>query len=257
MRSRAAVVFAVTLAGGLLGCSRPTTGALFIVEGDGVRVPADVDAIHVRVSDDSGAVDYDRVLPACSGARDGSCFKLPERFLLVPGPLAPGAIVTLRLEAISAGQVVIANQMQFRFSPDRLLQIPMSLYATCLGNTSCAPRGLICGPDGSCQAPPQVGSPLDGGGSPLDAAIVSNSPRDLGPSSDLESPRIQHDFGHASLEDLSPAEHEHDLSHLRDLAAPQDLAVACGDIAQPCCAGQQCLFGYSCNLQLQVCGEFP
>jgi hypothetical protein len=246
-----AIAIALALAG---GCSSPTQ-MLVEIDNAGVRVPADVDSLHIRIGTDD-AVSYENTLPICTGAGSAGCYPLPLRLLLIPGPLEPQAVVTVLAEARAADRPVIADSARFRFASGQTLRMTFALYSRCLGNTMCAATGRTCGDDGTCQTPMINGAPPDlgmlpEGGAPTDArpGVDLAMPPD-GPGGPDLSITPQPDLSITPQPDLS-------ITPQLDLSTKPSGDLSCGDLGEPCCDGSWCNNGYTCHPVLMVCGVFP
>lgn len=271
--SRTLAIAALAL-GALAGCTKARTEAVVIVATDGVRVPDDVDALTLVVADTTDPTNplFSKSFRVCGGDVTSDCFTLPLDFTLVPGPHRDHSS-RVQITATRHATPVIDDAAIFTFAEGQSLRLDFVLYANCLGNTDCASRDQACGPDAMCQpvpANPMSGEP-DLSVGPADLAVAD----DLASTPDLATPPI----------DLSvPVV---DLARPIDLALPADMAmctpscpanfcgtscgmpctclgnhvcqasvcVACGALGQPCCVGNMCNTGVSCNVGTNVCEQ--
>jgi hypothetical protein len=254
---RRALVVALALAG---GCTTPRTECVIVISTAGVRIPDDVTALHLTVSDHSPSGDdplYDAPVPLCSGGLASGCYDLPVTAALYPGPQHGTDSVKVEVDAVNtAGTKVIADAALFTFARQQSLRLDFVLYARCLGVTDCAERDLACGPDANCVplTPSTVnGEPDLARQAPEDFAtpIYDLAGADLLPGADMARP---------------PA----DLTIVSDLAGcanvvcpPGETCNAgtcnpCGTVTMQCCVTTQpaCGVGLACNgAQCEVCGQ--
>ena len=244
---------AATLASG--GCTQHQTELVLVVTTEGVRIPEDVQKLHVVVQDRQPSLDdtvWDSFVPLCNDMLTSSCYDIPVTAVLYPGKKNSDDSVRVQVDAIGPGGVVISDAALFTFAERQSLRLDFVLYANCLGNVACAQRDQACGPLDTCidLHPGQTSGPLD-----LALPVV----QDMAMS--LPADMTMVDLAGADLTTVPP-----DLTSTLDLAGCGGIqcdmgeqcvagqCVPCGDPGLPCCfmsAGGPS--GGTCNATNNVC----
>ena len=142
-----------------VGCTRPRTEAVIVVHTYGVRIPLDVEKLHVQVADHRVTGDdltindavYDQDVVLCHEGLGVGCYDVPVTAALYPGKHQPNDTVRVQIDAINtSGKPVISDAALFTFAEGQRLRLDFVLYANCLGNIACAERDQVCGPDDQC-----------------------------------------------------------------------------------------------------------
>lgn len=240
---RALALVAAALAA---GCSSPPTEAFVVVTTHGIRVPVDVDAVRIQVSNRDGTTAFfDNRYPLCHPGLTEACLSLPITMTVVPGAQQPSDSVRVRVDALRDTVPVIANAAVFTFVHKQRLRLDFVLYADCLDNVSCEPQDLACGPTGACEAimpEPFSGAPDLGTGGDQGARD------DLG-ARDLAG-EMPERCGQAG-DPCCPG----DTCNTANLACAGGGCTTCGAIGQPCCAGDLCPVTGACQASSCVaCG---
>jgi len=200
------------LVGALLlaaGCARSRTEMVVVIDSGGVRVPDDVDALHIQVIDAAPAGDdtlFDQTRPLCQPQGTQDCIAFPVTMTLFPGSKRPSDAVRVRVEALRGATPVIADAAKFNFADGRSFKLDVTLWSACLGNLDCAAQDQACGSDGQCAAltPAPFMGELD----------LSSQPADLGVPDDLAG--VDQTVADLAAADLAPGP---DMAH-RDLSLP-------------------------------------
>jgi hypothetical protein len=259
MSGRLAIVALAALA---VGCTRPRTEAVIVVQTAGVRIPIDVEKLHVQVADHQPGGEgpalndpvYEQDVVLCHEGLDVGCYDVPVTAALFPGKQRPNDSVRVQIDAIgNDGKLVISDAALFTFADGQRLRLDFVLYANCLGNVECALRDQACGPDDQCvdlTPAPLGGKPDLGAIAVPDLAVPPPDLSGLPPGADLaEAPP-----------DLTPAV---DMAGCASVTCDMGTTcvagscVSCGGLGQPCCAsGPQCASGNAiCNGTLCIhCG---
>ena len=204
MRSRAlrAIVLGALLFAA--GCARGRTEMVVVIGTDGVRVPDEVDALRIQVIDEASTGDdsrFDMTQPLCRPQLTENCIDFPVTMTLIPGSMRPSDSVRVRVDALRATTPVISDAAVFTFAEGRSLELDVTLWAACLGNTDCAAQDQACGPDNGCV--PLTPEPLPG---QLDFSHVSDlgAPEDLGGADLAGADLAAVDLAGADLSPLPP-----------------------------------------------------
>jgi hypothetical protein len=128
-------------------CTHARTETVVFIDSSGLRVPDDIDRVHVVIADRGPTGDdslFDQQIELCGAVQSPSCQNLPISMTLIPGSMRPHDTVKVSVEAERRQQVVIANVGLFTFSDDHSLRLDVILYASCLGNLFCATNDQAC-----------------------------------------------------------------------------------------------------------------
>jgi hypothetical protein len=224
-RAFTAVVLAVA-ALGAVGCTQHQTEMILVITTEGVRIPDDVQKLHLTVADREPSLDdtvYEQDVNLCNPMLTTACYDIPVTGVLFPGKTRGSDTVRVEVDAIGPGGTVIADAALFTFAEHQSLRLDFVLYANCLGNVACAERDQACGPLDTCVTlmPGQTNGPLD--------IALAQEPKDM---------TVPQDLIGADLTTV-PA----------DLTSTLDLAGCAGVV---CDMGEQCVAG-----QCIACGDQP
>jgi hypothetical protein len=217
-----------------VGCTKHQTELILVVTTQGVRIPDDVQKLHLKVQDRQPSLDdtiYEADVPLCNPQLTSSCYDIPVTAALFPGPTRSQDSVRVQVDAIGPGGTVIADAALFTFAPEQSLRLDFVLYANCLGNVACAARDQACGPLDTC---------ID-----LHPGQTNNGPLDLAlpVSEDMSVPldMTPVDLNGADLTLVPP-----------DLTSTLDMAGCAGIV---CDMGETCVAGVcqGCGQMGQVC----
>lgn len=230
----------VAVAALAVGCTRPRTEAVIVVQTAGVRIPDDVAALRVQVADHKPGGDdmsindlvYKQDVVLCHAGLGAGCYDVPVTASLYPGKRQPNDSVRVQIDALARnGDTVISDAALFTFADGQRLRLDFVLYANCLGNQDCALRDQVCGPDDRCVdlKPVPLGNKPDL--APLPPPDLAPPPRDLAgvpPGADLAQ----------SPPDLTPAG---DMAGCDTVSCGPGMVcvaggcVSCGFLGDPCC----------------------
>ncbi len=160
----AAVLAAAALAAG--GCTQHQTEMILVITTEGVRIPDDVQKLHLTVADREGSLDdtvYESDVNLCNPTLTAACYDIPVTGVLFPGKTHATDSVRVEVDAIGPNGTVIADAALFTFADHQSLRLDFVLYANCLGNVACAVRDQACGPLDTCVSlmPAPTNGPLD------------------------------------------------------------------------------------------------
>jgi hypothetical protein len=165
--TRALMVFALGAASlAAVGCTKHQTELILVVTTEGVRIPDDVQKLHLTVTDRQASLDdtvYEQDVALCNPQLTSSCYDIPVTAALFPGKTRGSDSVRVQVDAIGPGGIVIADAALFTFAEEQSLRLDFVLYANCLGNVACAARDQACGPLDTCidLHPGPTNGPLD------------------------------------------------------------------------------------------------
>jgi hypothetical protein len=271
-RVRALVLAAIGLAAA--GCGKSRTEAVVVVMAEGLRIPEDVDTIHVQVFDAQNPTPplWDAPYTLCSATIQSGCVSLPLTMTLIPGAHTPSDSTRVVVGAERAQIDRIENAAIFTFTAGQSLRLDFTLYGNCLDRTDCALMNQVCGPDRQCGpihpvpfsgeldlAQGQVsdaGVPTDGGGN--DAGIPDLM--GIGGGGDLAKPMIPDLMTPADFTGCVPVCSGGCTSNCNTNCCTGNTicngssCIGCGGPSQYCCSGSVCNAPQTtCNTNNNLC----
>ena len=250
----ATVLAAAVVSLGAVGCTQHQTEMILVITTEGVRIPDDVQKLHLKVADREASLDdtvYESDVNLCNPELTTSCYDIPVTGVLFPGGKHGSDSVRVEVDAIGPGGTVIADAALFTFAKHQSLRLDFVLYANCLGNVTCAERDQACGPLDNCitLAPGPTSGPLD--------LALPPAPADMSMPEDMTLV----DLANADLTHVPP-----DLTSTLDMAGCASVTcdmgevciagqcVACGELDEPCCfTGGSAGTGGMCNQTNLAC----
>jgi hypothetical protein len=214
---------------GAASCKNARTETVIVITTSGLRIPDDVDAVHVQLTDVQASDPlWDTVYTICTDTITTGCVTMPFTMTLIPGLKAPSDTTRIVVSAQRSQADVIRDAALFTFTPSESLRLDFVLYGNCLGKLDCADTNQVCELDRSCMPI----HPVPFGGEP---DLAQPSSRDLGVALPSDMKSSSHDLAGADLL----------MSLMPDLAAP-DLA-SCTDTCGTSCGVTVCGQACTCN----------